>query len=185
MGDAPSPPPLCYICLGEEEPLLDDTCSCKDRHVHLSCQRDMICSSLRDDPFSCPVCGSAFTNLPMVRRVLLLHGTTSTTTTSPPPLLRFALHHTAFLVCYRISSSNLALLAVWGMSSAVGLQVLLLRMRPHADRRQAIDETTLLVCVGMTIAHMLVAVVTSLCNVPVLLLLQLCLLVASGATAMA
>jgi hypothetical protein len=179
MGDA-----LCYICLSdtEEEALLHDTCSCKDRHVHLSCQRDMIGSSLRTDPFSCPVCDSTFTNLLVVRRYM--HSTTSTTTPPPPPLLRFALHHTAFLVCYRISSSNLALLAVWGVSSAVGLQVLLLRMRPHTDRRQAIDETTLLVCIGMTIAHMLVAVVTSLCNVPVLLLLQLCLLVASGATVM-
>ena len=184
-----SPLPRCYVCLSddEEEALVHSICRCKDRQIHLSCQREMVCSSLRANPFSCPVCDAPFSNLLMARRVLLDVSDDTTlvrqrTTPPPPPLLRFALHHTAFLVCYRISSSHLALLAVWGMSSAVALHLLLLRTRRDADQQRASDDTTLLVCVGMTVAHMLVAVLTSLCNVPVLLLLQLCLLVASGAT---
>ena len=183
---------LCYVCLSEEgeaeeEPLLHGTCACKDRSIHLSCQKDMIRSSLRADPFSCPVCESPFSNLLVARQVGLLLDTRIVErrrlSPQPPPLLRFALHHTAFLVCYRASSSQLVLLAIWGLSSAIALHVLAMRTRGVADDPyRSTEDTNLLVCFGMTIAHMLMAVVTSVCNVPILLLLQLCLLVLSGAT---
>lgn len=89
-------PPECYVCAGTSPPLRSELCLCADRHIHLSCQRQLLTTVSRDG--KCTVCRFEYRNL---RR--------------PPPRLVVP---RAALVCAYLGSLALSLLLMRALTEA-------------------------------------------------------------------
>ena len=53
----------CFVCLGNEPPLLTGLCACTDRAIHLACQRALVRKMSAIDAAECAACKTPYTNV--------------------------------------------------------------------------------------------------------------------------
>ena len=53
----------CFVCLGNEPPLLTGLCACTDRAIHLACQRALVRKMAATDAAECAACKTPYTNV--------------------------------------------------------------------------------------------------------------------------
>ena len=53
----------CFVCLGNEPPLLTGLCACTDRAIHLACQRALVRKMAATDASECAACKTPYTNV--------------------------------------------------------------------------------------------------------------------------
>ena len=53
----------CFVCLGNEPPLLTGLCACTDRAIHLACQRALVRKMSATDAAECAACKTPYTNV--------------------------------------------------------------------------------------------------------------------------
>ena len=61
----------CFVCLGNEPPLLTGLCACTDRAIHLACQRALL-RKMPDECAECAACKTPYTNVE--KRVFRIFG---------------------------------------------------------------------------------------------------------------
>lgn len=62
----------CFVCLGNEPPLLTGLCACTDRAIHLACQRALVRKMPAIDAAECAACKTPYTNVE--KRVFRIFG---------------------------------------------------------------------------------------------------------------
>ena len=53
----------CFVCLGNEPPLLTGLCACTDRGIHLACQRALVRKMAAADAAECAACKTPYNNV--------------------------------------------------------------------------------------------------------------------------
>jgi len=53
----------CFVCLGNEPPLLTGLCACTDRAIHLACQRALVRKMAATDAAECAACKTPYNNV--------------------------------------------------------------------------------------------------------------------------
>ena len=53
----------CFVCLGNEPPLLTGLCACTDRAIHLACQRALVRKMSATNAAECAACKTPYTNV--------------------------------------------------------------------------------------------------------------------------
>lgn len=53
----------CFVCLGNEPPLLTGLCACTDRAIHFSCQRALVRKMSATDAAECAACKTPYNNV--------------------------------------------------------------------------------------------------------------------------
>ncbi len=116
----------CFVCLGEEPPLLTGLCACTDRAVHPACQRALVCKAPKADTRFASVCGACKREYANVRVCAVRRPSRVAALVGMSVLLALVAlgGGVAELVCYRTLSRKERTAFVWMVALGVFLIVL-------------------------------------------------------------